>query len=68
LFIGNNYFPHNFVQIVGEMFKVVFLKEMIVFVERNDYLCREWPCWARANALKYSTKWFCCFEESLSQR
>jgi hypothetical protein len=32
LFIGNGYFPQNFVQIVGEMFKVAFLKEMIVFV------------------------------------
>jgi hypothetical protein len=30
--MGNCYFPHNFVPIVGEMFEVAFFKEMIVFV------------------------------------
>jgi len=35
--MGNGCFPHNFVPIVGEMFKIVFLKEMIVFV-RNGFV------------------------------
>jgi len=30
--VGNGYSSHNFVPIVGEMFKVAYLKEMIVIV------------------------------------
>ncbi len=42
--MGNGYFSHNFVPIVGEMFKVTFLKEMIVFVG-NGLVGLGQMCW-----------------------